>query len=307
VGVTVFVEGEEEASSEHLSEFLSRFGDQLAADVVILADSGNWRTGEPALTVSLRGIVACFVEVRTLDHAVHSGEYGGAVPDALTALCRLLATLHDEAGNVAIEGLAGAGPTQVEMSEKQLRHESSLLDGVSLIGTGSLTERIWHRSAVSVIGIDCPSVKDASNTLVASARAKVSLRVAPGQDTEAAMRALTDHLTGHAPWGAQVSVVRGESGAAYAIDASGPAYDAAREAFREAWDGTPPVDIGVGGSIPFIAAFAEAYPDAAILVTGVEDPDSRAHGVNESLHLGEFARACVAEALLLAKLVRLSK
>src|SRR6266540_2756034 len=159
----------------------------------------------------------------------------------------LLATLHDDAGDVAVEGLVGAGPTQVEMSEKQLRHESSLLDGVSLIGTGSLTERVWHKPAVSVIGIDCPSVKDASNTLVAAARAKVSMRVAPGQDPEAAMRALTDHLTARAPWGAQVSVARGETGAAYAIDATGPAYDAARDAFREAWDGTATVDIGVGG------------------------------------------------------------
>jgi len=307
VGVTVFAEGEEEFGSPTLAAFLAAHRDLLAADVIVIADSGNWAVGQPALTTSLRGLVDCYVEVRTLEHSVHSGMFGGAVPDALTSLCRLLATLHDDAGDVAVEGLVGAGPTQVEMSEKQLRHESSLLDGVSLIGTGSLTERVWHKPAVSVIGIDCPSVKDASNTLVAAARAKVSMRVAPGQDPEAAMRALTDHLTARAPWGAQVSVARGETGAAYAIDATGPAYDAARDAFREAWDGTAPVDIGVGGSIPFIAAFADAYPAASILVTGVEDPDSRAHGLNESLHLGEFGRVCVAEALLLAKLGRLSR
>src|SRR6266542_3329077 len=99
-GVTVFVEGEEESSSEHLGEFLSKYSDKLGADVVILADAGNWRTGEPALTISLRGIAACFIEVRTLDHAVHSGEYGGAIPDALTTLCRTLGTLHDDKGSV---------------------------------------------------------------------------------------------------------------------------------------------------------------------------------------------------------------
>ncbi|MGH3712863.1 MAG: dipeptidase [Micromonosporaceae bacterium] len=304
VGVTVFVEGEEEFGSPTLAAFLLTHRELLAADVIVIADSGNWEVGLPALTTSLRGLVDCYLEVRTLEHGVHSGMYGGAAPDALTSLCRLLATLHDEAGGVAVPGLVNAGPTQVDMPEKRFREEASLVDGVSLIGTGTITERLWNKPAIAVLGIDCPAVKDASNTLIPVVRGKVSMRLAPGQEPAAAMRALTEHLTGHVPWGVQVTITDGEVGAPYAIDATGPAYDAAREAFREAWDGTPPVDIGVGGSIPFIAAFAEAFPAASILVTGVEDPDSRAHGVNESLHLGEFARACLAEALLLAKLGR---
>ncbi|HEX6076024.1 MAG TPA: dipeptidase [Micromonosporaceae bacterium] len=307
VGVTVFVEGEEEAGSPTLELFLERYADLLAADVAVIADSSNWAIGQPALTTSLRGLVDCLVEVRALEHGVHSGMFGGAAPDALTALCRVLATLHDDAGDVAVPGLATARSPEMEMPEDVFRRDASLLDGVSLIGTGSTTERIWSKPAVSVTGIDAPSVGHASNTLIPSARAKISMRLAPGQNPEAAMSALVEHLTKNAPWGVRVDVTRGELGAPYATDATGPAYDAAREAFREAWDGTPPVDIGIGGSIPFVAAYGEVFPQASILVTGVEDPDGRAHGVNESLHLGEFARVCLAEALLLAKVARMSR
>lgn len=302
VGVTLFIEGEEECGSPTLEKFLREYADLLTADVLVLADSGNWDVGTPALTTSLRGLVDCYVEVRTLHHAVHSGMFGGLVPDALTGLCRLLATLHDDAGNVAIAGLHEAGPTGVDMPEDRLRAESGVLPGVELIGSGSITERNWNKPAVSVIGIDCPTIKEASNTLVPSARAKISLRLAPGQDPEAAMAALVEHLTARAEWGATVTVTRGELGAPYLIDATGPAYEAARDAFRTAWDGAAPVDMGIGGSIPFVAEFADAFPSASILVTGVEDPDSRAHGANESLHLGEWRRACVAEALLLSRL-----
>lgn len=307
VGVTVFVEGEEEAGSPTLTAFLERYRDLLAADVIVIADSSNWAIGRPALTTSLRGLVDCKVEVRTLEHGVHSGVFGGVAPDALTALCRLLATLHDDAGEVAIPGLVNAGPTQIDMTEEEFRRDSSLLDGVSLIGSGSITERLWLKPSVSVVGIDCPSVRNASNTLVPSARAKISMRLAPGQDPQAALSALAEHLTKNAPWGARVTVTLGEAGAAYTMAAAGPAYDAARDAFQVAWDGTPSVDIGLGGSIPFIAAFADTFPEASILVTGVEDPDGRAHGVDESLYLGEFARVCLAEALLLARLARMSR
>ncbi|MEV0841554.1 dipeptidase [Actinocatenispora sera] len=307
VGVTLFIEGEEECGSPTLERFLHEYAELLTADVLVLADSGNWDVGTPALTTSLRGLADCYVEVRTLEHPVHSGMYGGVVPDALTTLCRLLATLHDEQGTVAVPGLHEAGPTGVEMPEKRLREESSVLDGVQLVGTGSITERNWNKPAVTVIGIDCPSVQNASNTLVASARAKISMRLAPGQDPEAAMAALLEHLRTHVEWGASVTVTRGELGAPYQIDATGPVFDAARDAFRTAWDGAAPVDMGIGGSIPFVAEFADAFPSAAILVTGVEDPDARAHGANESLHLGEWRRACVAEALLLAKLAPASE
>ncbi|CAN5761344.1 dipeptidase [soil metagenome] len=302
VGVTVFVEGEEESGSRSLPDILRRHHDKLAADVYVIADSTNWDIGVPALTTSLRGLVNCTVEVRTLHHGVHSGMWGGVVPDALTTLSRLLATLHDEAGDVAVEGLVSGPASDLAYPEDRVRTESAVLDGVHLIGTGSVVERLWTRPAIAVTGIDAPATAHASNTLVPVARAKVSLRVAPGDDCHRALAAITEHLERHVDWGAEVSVSDPDLGQPYAIDAHGPAYDAARSAFADAWDGTAPVDIGVGGSIPFIAEFAAAFPDAAIVVTGVEDPDTRAHGANEGLHLGEFARVCLAEALLIDRL-----
>lgn len=305
VGVTVFVEGEEEIGSPSLSRLLADHRDKLDSDVIVIADSTNWDIGTPALTTSLRGLVDCVVEVRTLDHAVHSGMWGGVVPDAVTALCRLIATLHDDEGNVAVEGLATGAAADLTYPEDRLRAEAGVIDGVQLIGSGTLVDRLWTRPAIAVIGFDATRVVDASNTLLPVARAQISLRISPSDDAEAAFVKLRDHLTSHAPWGAQVSVRAGDLGRPFAIDAEGPAYDAAREAFRDAWDGTAPVDIGVGGSIPFIAEFADIFPDASILVTGVEDPDTRAHGANEGLHLAEFERVCLAEALLLERLARL--
>jgi acetylornithine deacetylase/succinyl-diaminopimelate desuccinylase-like protein len=300
--VTVFVEGEEEIGSPTLARFLEEYREKLAADVIVIADSGNWDIGMPALTTSLRGIVAVHVELRTLDHGVHSGTWGGVVPDALTALCRLVATLHDENGEVAIKGLHSSKAADVDYAEARVRAESGAVDGLEFIGTGSIVDRVWTKPAIAVLAVDAPSVAEASNTLVPAARAKISMRIPPGETTGHAAKLLTDHLKSHVPWGSQVTVTLVEAGEPFAIDASGPAYDAARAAFTEAWDGTSPVDMGVGGSIPFIAAFADAFPKAAILVTGVEDPDTRAHGSNEGLHLAEFERVCVAEALLLSKL-----
>ncbi len=302
VGVTVFVEGEEEIGSPTLEKFLAEHRDRLTADVIVIADSANWDIGVPALTTSLRGLVDCVVEVRTLQHGVHSGMWGGVVPDALTAMARLLATLHDDHGDVAVAGLLSTEAADVDYPEDRIRAEAGIADGVPLFGTGTAVERLWTKPALAVVGIDATSVADASNTLIPVVRAKISGRVAPGDTTENAMACLRRHLESHAPWGAQVTVREGDRGEPTKIEAVGPAYDAARSAFEEAWDGTAPVDMGVGGSIPFIAAFNDAFPDAAVLVTGVEDPDTRAHGANEGLHLGEFARVCLAEALLLHKL-----
>jgi len=307
VGVTVFVEGEEEIGSPTLEAFLAEHRERLRADVIVIADSANWDIGTPALTTSLRGLVDCVVEVRTLHHGVHSGMWGGVVPDAVTALARLLATLHDDRGDVAVQGLLSGPADPIDYPEQRLRAEAGVVDGVELVGSGSVVERLWTRPAITVIGFDATSVEEASNTLIPVARAKVSGRLAPGDTTQNAMACLVRHLEEHAPWGAQVTVTQGDRGEPTQIDATGPAYDAARAAFREAWGGTDPVDMGVGGSIPFIASFAEAFPDAAVLVTGVEDPDTRAHGANEGLHLAEFERVCLAEALLLRNLGRLSR
>ncbi|WBB82564.1 dipeptidase [Micromonospora sp. WMMD882] len=300
VGVVLFVEGEEEYGSDSLERLLAEHRDELAADVIVIADSTNWDVGVPALTTSLRGIVNFFVEVRTLDHAVHSGMYGGPVPDALTALVRLLATLHDDAGDVAVGGLTSADAATIDYPEDRFRAEAGLLDGVSTIGAGRITDQLWRKPALAILGIDAPATAEAPNALTPAAKAKISVRLAPGDDPKRAYAAVRAHLEKHAPWGARVDVTFEHDGAPCVIDSSGPVFDAARAAFRTAWDGTAPVEIGVGGSIPFIATFQEMFPRAAILVTGVEDPHARAHGPNESLHLGEFARVCLAEALLLA-------
>jgi len=303
VGVTVLVEGEEEIGSPALPGFLDAFSGALRADVVVFADAGNWTADIPALTTSLRGGTSVVVEVRTLRHGVHSGMYGGPAPDALTALCRMLASLHDERGDVAVPGLTRGDADPLDLTEEQFRAEAGMLDGVRLTGTGGLTARLWAAPAIAVIGIDAPSVAAASNTLVPVARAKVSMRIAPGDDAAAACDALAAHLTAHAPWGAQVSVQPGALASPFTAPVGGRAYTCARSALGEAW-GTPAVDAGAGGSIPFVTAYAGLFPDAEILITGVEDPGTRAHGSNESLHLATFERACLAEALLLRNLAR---
>ncbi|MGW6129978.1 M20/M25/M40 family metallo-hydrolase [Cellulomonas sp. NPDC055163] len=301
VGVTVFVEGEEEIGSPTFLPFLTAYRDELAADVIVVADSSNWRVGVPALTTSLRGLVDLEVEVTVLEHAVHSGMYGGPVLDAVTLLARLIATLHDDAGDVAVAGLTCAPDPTVDYDEATLRADASVVEGARLAGTGPLTARLWTRPALSVIGLDAPSVGRASNTLTPTATAKLSLRIAPGQEPAAAMAAVREHLHAHAPLGARVTVRDGELGRPFQSPRDSGAMRAARWALAQAW-GTDPVDVGIGGSIPFVAELLEVYPDAAILVTGVEDPDSRAHGVDESVHLGELERVVLAEALLLARL-----
>jgi acetylornithine deacetylase/succinyl-diaminopimelate desuccinylase-like protein len=302
VSVTMFIEGEEEVGSDTLPALLKEHQDKLSADVIVIADSGNWDIGVPALTTSLRGLVRVDVEVRTLTHAVHSGMWGGLVPDSLITLSRVIASLHDDAGNVAVAGLHSGPAADVEYPEERLRAESGAVPGIGWIGEGSTVERLWTRPSLSITGLDAPKVDGASNTLVPAARAKISMRIAPGDTTENALACLTAHLESHVPWGAELKVTVVDTGEATQIDATGPAYDAARGAFTEAWDGTEPVDMGVGGSIPFIAEFLEAFPRASVLVTGVEDPDTRAHGANEGLHLAEFERVVLAEALLLHNL-----
>lgn len=301
LGVTLFIEGEEEAGSPTFRTFLETHQDLLRADVIVVADSGNWKVGVPALTTSLRGLVDGTIEVRVLEHAVHSGMFGGPILDAPTLLARLIATLHDDDGSVAIAGLASEDKVETDLAEADFRADASLLPGVRLAGSGSIASRLWTKPSLSIIGIDVPSVPLASNTLQPSARAKFSLRLAPGSDPAQAMEAVRRHVEANAPFGAEVVFIPGESGNAFATDTSSSAARTALWALRESW-GTEPVETGVGGSIPFIADLTELYPNAQILITGVEDPDSRAHSANESLHLGDFHNAVLAEALLLARI-----
>ena len=301
VGVTLFIEGEEEIGSPYFTDFLTEFQEDLRADAIVVADSANWRVGVPALTTSLRGLVDCEVDVEVLTHAVHSGMFGGPILDLFTLLSRLIATLHDEAGDVAVPGLVHGKEPVVDYDEADFRADAGVLPGVQLAGTGPISARLWTKPAIGVIGIDGPTVALSSNTMIPKSTAKLSMRIAPGQDPRAALDALRTHLEESAPFGARVTVRDGELGKPFQAPADSAAMRAARAAFAQAW-GTEPVDIGIGGSIPFIADLLEVYPDAAILVTGVEDPDSRAHGANESVHLGELEKVVLAEALLLANM-----
>lgn len=297
VTVKVLVEGEEEAGTQHLPFLIEGHRELLAADVLCIADGGNWRTGVPALEVSIRGVVDVRVTVRTADLAVHSGVYGGPAPDALSALARILASLHDDSGEVAIAGLARLPWDGIEVDEAEFRCDARLRPGVRLLGHGSIAERLWSAPAVSVLGIDAPGVREASNQLVPEARAKVSLRIAPGEDPERALDLLTEHVLAHAPWGVEVQVERGEGGAGIRLRDDGPAYAAMTRAMELAY-GRPPVRTGSGGSVPLVPVLARAFPEAEILIYGAADERSQYHSVDESVDLGDLERTALAEALL---------
>ena len=206
IGVTVFVEGEEEAGSESFPEFLRENHADLAADLIVVADSGNWSEDIPALTSSLRGMVSQTFTLKTLDHALHSGMYGGPLPDATTAMIRLLASLTDEKGSVAISGLDSVSIDGPELSDEEFGQVAGLLPGVERLGTKSVTQQIWGEPAVTVIGLDLPAVDVASNTAQPAIRAKISLRLAPSQDPQSGLEALRDHLLRYKPVGGRVRV-----------------------------------------------------------------------------------------------------
>lgn len=301
LGVNLFFEGEEEAGSASFAQFLSDNADALRADVIVVADSGNWDSETPALTVSLRGNARFTLDIETLDHASHSGMFGGAVPDAMLAAVTLLATLWDEDGAVAVAGLESRDAATPPYSEETLRSEAGLPQGVSPIGRDEILSRIWNKPSITITGIDAPSVRNASNTLTPKVSVVISTRVAPGQAAADAFAAIEAHLRSHAPFGARLTFRDVDFGDPFLVDTSGPAVEAARAALESGY-GRTPVDIGVGGSIPFIADLVREFPGAEILVTGVEDPHARAHSPNESLHVETFRNALVSEALLLASL-----
>ena len=298
LGLVIFIEGEEEAGSPSFANFLEQHKQKLQSDVIVVADSGNWTTTVPAITTTLRGLVSLEFEVQTLDHAVHSGMYGGAVPDAMLALVKILASMWDEKGQVSILGLNEAKNTNLEYSEDQLRADSGLLPSTKALGQGPILRRIWSKPALTLIGLDYPSVALSSNTLIPSLKAKLSLRIAPGEDPERALQALKDHILAHNPLGAKLTFGAVELGKPFSLGESGWAKSLAEQALGLAY-GQKSVDIGIGGSIPFIAELERVFPKAQVLVTGVEDPDSRAHSPNESLHLETFRSAILAQTLFL--------
>lgn len=303
VTVKLFIEGEEEVGSPTFESFLEENLDFLSADVIIVTDSGNWDVHQPALTTGLRGVLTVDVTVKTLEHAVHSGAFGGVTMDALTSLCRLLSTLHDDKGSVAVPGLVAKLEADVDYPEAALREQMGAVKGLQLTGVGDLASRLWTQPALSVIGIDCPTVANSSNTIIPQATARLSMRIAPGQDPQEATQALAKYLEANAPFGAEVTVQPSEAGPAYAANLDSPILELMHGALSDAF-GVKSVNIGQGGSIPFIATFQKMIPQAEVLVTGVEDPYSNAHSENESQDLQDLRHAILAEALLLGRLAK---
>ena len=304
VTIKVVVEGEEECSTEHLPELVQGNADLLRADVAVIADGGNYRNGVPTLNSSIRGVTDIIVQVRVLPRAQHSGSYGGPIPDAITALSRMIASLHHVDGTVAIEGLQRFSWTGMQIPEDEFREESGVLDGVELIGSGSLADRLFTSPAVAVLGVDAPAITGSSNQLVPVARARVSLRLAPNDDPVAGREALVDHLRANAPWGVEVTFEDSggfEAGNGYLVDTSTAASRAAVDALGRAY-GREVVEMGSGGSIPLVPMLTETFPGIDVLIWGAMDERSFIHSVNESVDLGEIERIAVAEALFLRTL-----
>lgn len=298
VGVRILVEGEEETIS-HLGDYVDANPELFACDAFVIADMGNQEVGRPALTTALRGDVSCTLRVRTLDHPVHSGLFGGAAPDALVALIHILATLHDAQGNTIVPGVTTGDWAGADFDEEAYRYSSGVLDGVDLVGTGSLASRLWSKPSVTVIGIDAPSVKEASNVLIPEATAKISMRIVPGADADHELEALMGHLRSVAPWNVIVEVEKVKVGWPFAVDMSGPVLRTASKALEIAF-GRPAEQIGSGGSIPLVATLKKAAPSADVLLWGAEDLAlARIHASNESVDPREIENMVVAQILTL--------
>jgi acetylornithine deacetylase/succinyl-diaminopimelate desuccinylase-like protein len=295
VGIKLVIEGQEEVGSA-LNTYPPLDPERFRSDAMVIADMGSVRPGVPTLTIALRGTAVVMIEVRTLAGPKHSGQYGGAAPDALLTVLRALASLHDDKGNVAVPGLRREAWTGASYTDEEFRELAEVEPGIPFVGTGSLGERLWSGPAITVTGIDVLSVDQAVNAVVPYARAKINLRVHPAQDADEAQAALIAYLKSLRPFGISLDVKPGTTGHGFAAKTTGPAYDAARKALATAWGGTT-VTVATGGSIPLVNALQTAIPDAEILLLGATDGFSNIHAPNERVLLDEFRNAIIAEAL----------
>ncbi|WP_329298254.1 dipeptidase [Streptomyces sp. NBC_00659] len=300
VHVKVIVEGSEEQGTGGLERYAEEHPELLTADTIVIGDAGNFRAGLPTVTATLRGMTLVRVQVDTLEGNLHSGQFGGAAPDALAALIRLLDSLRAKDGSTTVDGLAGeAAWDGLQYEEQAFREDAKVLDGVELIGSGTVADRVWARPAVTVLGIDCPPVVGATPSVQAGARALISLRVPPGVDAVEATKLLEAHIEAHTPWGARVSTERIGQGQAFRADTSSPAYASMAEAMAVAYPGQEMQSSGMGGSIPLCNTLASLYPETEILLIGLSEPEAQIHAVNESVSPDELERLSVAEALFL--------
>ncbi|HKD97879.1 MAG TPA: dipeptidase [Micromonosporaceae bacterium] len=299
VNLKLVVEGSEEQGTGGLEDFVPRNADLLRADAILVCDTGNAAVGVPTVTTSLRGLANVVVTVGALGSEMHSGMFGGAAPDALAALVRILATLRDEHGNTTVTGLDNTQTwSGVDYPERQFRKDANVLDGVGLLGDGSVADMLWARPAVTVLGIDAPDVVGSAAAIQPTARARLNLRVPPGMDAVGAQRKLSEHLVAAAPWGVKVEVAPEAAGEPFLASTGGPAYRALDGAMRDAY-GAALTTAGQGGSIPLCNVFRGTYPDAEIILMGVEEPLSLMHAPNESVDPTEIANLALAEAIFL--------
>ncbi|WP_328935225.1 MULTISPECIES: dipeptidase [unclassified Streptomyces] len=300
VHVKVIAEGSEEQGTGGLERYAEDHPELLKADTIVIGDAGNFRVGLPTVTSTLRGMTMLRVQVDTLEGNLHSGQFGGAAPDALAALIRVLDSLRAEDGSTTVEGLAAESFWDgLTYAEEQFRKDAKVLDGVELIGSGAVADRIWARPAVTVLGIDCPPVVGATPSVQAGARALVSLRVPPGTDAAEATKLLQAHLESHIPWGARVRTEQIGQGQPFSADTTSPAYTAMADAMAVAYPGEEMQYAGQGGSIPLCNTLAALYPQAEILLIGLSEPEAQIHALNESVSPEELERLSVAEALFL--------
>ncbi|MEU9241921.1 dipeptidase [Streptomyces shenzhenensis] len=300
VTVKVIAEGSEEMGTGGLERYAEQHPELLAADAIVIGDTGNFRLGLPTVTTTLRGMTSVRIQIDTLQGNLHSGQFGGAAPDALAALIRVLDSLRAEDGATTVDGLTpGTRWEGLEYDEKQFRTDAKVLDGVGLIGDGSVADRIWAGPSVTVLGIDCPPVVGATPSVQASARALVNLRVPPGVDAAEAGKLLQAHLEAHTPWGARVRTEPVGQGQPFRADTGSPAYRAMADAMAVAYPDETMQYAGQGGSIPLCNTLAGLYPQAEILLIGLSEPKAQIHAVNESVSPEELERLSVAEALFL--------
>jgi acetylornithine deacetylase/succinyl-diaminopimelate desuccinylase-like protein len=301
INLKIVGEGSEEQGTSGLEKFVAdpKNHDLLAADVILVGDAGNFADGTPTLTTSLRGVANVIVAVDTLEGPMHSGQFGGPSPDALAALISMLATLRDAKGNTTVRGLDNSGTWSGEQyPSDQFRTDARVLDGVDLLGSGTVSDMLWARFAVTVCGIDCPSVENATPAVQGHTQALVSLRIPPGTTAEAAQKALMDHLKSVAPWNVRVTLTPSATGEPFIGSTKGPAHDAMVAAMGAAY-GKEVVAMGQGASIPLCNVFQSSFPKAEIMLFGVEEPKALIHAPNESVDPSEIENMAVSLALFL--------
>ena len=306
VGVKILIEGQEEVGSPLEEGFPSEHPELFRADAILVADGGSIRAGQPSLTVSLRGDARITVEVRTLTSNKHSGQYGGAAPDALIVLLRALSSLWDESGDVAVAGLRREAWSGESYTDDEFRRLAEIEPGMPIVGTGDTGSKIWSGPGITVLGIDCPAVDGAAASVQAHTRALLNVRVHPEQPAAEAQAAVMRHLEAQRPFGVALGLTAGSAGDGFRARSSGPEWDAMVSAMKEAW-GAEAVEIATGGAIPLVKAMSEGVPEAAIFVFGATDSFANIHGPDERLLVDEWEKAVLAETVFFQELADRSK